>query len=176
MPLNRFLKPFDENAIKRCRPKPTCPGGSMQVLLSSIGTRGDVQPIVALGVELQALGHRARLCVPPNFKEWVESYGLECVPIGPDLKKMTGGNVTGKPVLPSKEQYTRARHGRIQSPAGRYRRRKPDAGNARSVAARGVGARPGSGRAYGTAPSACGRRTTHARIQLADPPEWQDRL
>jgi vancomycin aglycone glucosyltransferase len=77
----------------------------MQVLLSSIGSRGDVQPIVALGVELQALGHRARLCVPPNFKEWVESYGLECVPIGPDLKKLTGGTVTGKPVLPfSKEQ------------------------------------------------------------------------
>jgi vancomycin aglycone glucosyltransferase len=77
----------------------------MQVLLSSIGSRGDIQPIVALGVELQALGHRARLCVPPNFKEWVESYGLECIPIGPDLKKLTGGTVPGKPVLPfSKEQ------------------------------------------------------------------------
>lgn len=77
----------------------------MQVLLSSIGSRGDVQPIVALGLELQALGHRARLCVAPNFKEWVESYGLECVPIGPDLKKMSGGTVPGKPVLPfTKEQ------------------------------------------------------------------------
>lgn len=77
----------------------------MQVLLSSIGSRGDVQPIVALGLELQALGHRARLCVAPNFKEWIESYGLECTPIGPDLKKMTGGTVTGKPVLPfSQEQ------------------------------------------------------------------------
>jgi vancomycin aglycone glucosyltransferase len=76
----------------------------MQVLLSSIGSQGDVQPIVALGVELQALGHRVRLCVPPNFKEWVESYGLECIPIGPDLKKLTGGTVPGKPVLPSKEQ------------------------------------------------------------------------
>ena len=77
----------------------------MQVLLSSIGSRGDVQPIVALGLELQALGHRARLCVAPNFKEWIESYGLECTPIGPDLKKMTGGTVPGKPVLPfSQEQ------------------------------------------------------------------------
>ncbi len=76
----------------------------MQVLLSSIGSRGDVQPIVALALELQALGHRARLCVAPNFKEWIESYGLECTPIGPDLKKMTGGTVPGKPVLPSKEQ------------------------------------------------------------------------
>ena len=77
----------------------------MQVLLSSIGSRGDVQPIVALGLELQRLGHRARLCVAPNFKEWIESYGLECTPIGPDLQKMTGGTVPGKPVLPfSKEQ------------------------------------------------------------------------
>ena len=76
----------------------------MQVLLSSIGSRGDVQPIVALALELQALGHRARLCVAPNFKEWIESFGLECVPIGPDLKKLTGGTVPGKPVLPSAEQ------------------------------------------------------------------------
>ena len=76
----------------------------MQVLLSSIGSRGDVQPIVALALELQALGHQARLCVAPNFKEWIESYGLECVPIGPDLKKLTGGTVPGKSVLPPPEQ------------------------------------------------------------------------
>src|SRR5512133_3109596 len=76
----------------------------MQVLLSSIGSRGDVQPIVALALELRAQGHQARLCVAPNFKEWIESYGLECTPIGPDLRKMTGGTVPGKPVLPSPEQ------------------------------------------------------------------------
>jgi vancomycin aglycone glucosyltransferase len=40
----------------------------------------------------------------PNFKEWVESYGLACIPIGPDLKKLTGGSLPSKPVLPSKEQ------------------------------------------------------------------------
>src|SRR5512141_820504 len=76
----------------------------MQVLLSSIGSRGDVQPILALAIELRALGHHARLCVAPNFKEWIESYGLECTPIGPDLRKLTGGSVPGKPVLPSSEQ------------------------------------------------------------------------
>jgi len=76
----------------------------MKILLSSIGSRGDVQPILALALELRALGHVARLCAAPNFKEWIESYGIECIPIGPDLKKLTGGIVTGKPVLPSKEQ------------------------------------------------------------------------
>ncbi len=77
----------------------------MQVLLSSIGSRGDVQPILALALELQALGHRARLCVAPNFKDWIESYGVECAPIGPDLKKLTGGISPSKPIsLPSEEQ------------------------------------------------------------------------
>jgi vancomycin aglycone glucosyltransferase len=80
----------------------------MRVLLSSIGSRGDVQPLVALALELRTLGHRARLCVAPNFKEWIESYGLECTPIGPDLKKMTGGSVPGKPALAfSPEQWQR---------------------------------------------------------------------
>jgi vancomycin aglycone glucosyltransferase len=76
----------------------------MRILLSSIGSRGDVQPLLALALELQALGHTPRLCVAPNFKDWIESYGLECVPIGPDLKQLTGGTVTGKLVLPAPDQ------------------------------------------------------------------------
>ena len=76
----------------------------MKVLISSIGSRGDVQPILALAIELESLGHRARLCVAPNFKEWVESFGIECLPIGPDLKKLTGGMAPKVPVIPSKEQ------------------------------------------------------------------------
>jgi vancomycin aglycone glucosyltransferase len=76
----------------------------MRVLLSSIGSRGDVQPLRALALELQALGHIARLCVAPNFKEWIELYGVGFIPIGPDLEKVTGGTVPGKPVLPPNEQ------------------------------------------------------------------------
>lgn len=69
----------------------------MKVLLSSIGSRGDVQPIIALALELRARGHEPRLCVAPNFKAWVESFGLTCLPIGPDLKR-TGGSVPKGPV------------------------------------------------------------------------------
>ena len=76
----------------------------MQVLLSSIGTRGDVQPLVALALELRTLGHRSRLCVAPNFKEWIESYGLECIPIGPDLQKLTAGSTPARPILPLSEE------------------------------------------------------------------------
>lgn len=61
----------------------------MKALISSIGSRGDVQPVLALAVALKALGHTARLCVAPNFKAWVEEHGVECVPLGPDLKQMS---------------------------------------------------------------------------------------
>jgi len=73
----------------------------MRVLISSIGSRGDVQPILALALELRTLGHEPRLCVAPNFEEWVESFGVACVPIGPDLKKLTTGS---KPFKVSPEQ------------------------------------------------------------------------
>ncbi len=83
---------------------PSWIGGLMRILLSTIGSRGDVQPILALGLELQALGHRARLCVAPNFKDWIEAYGLECIPIGPDLRKVAGGNLRTNPALPPSEE------------------------------------------------------------------------
>ena len=61
----------------------------MRVLLSTIGSRGDVQPLVALALELRALGNDVRLCVPPDFREWIETLGLPVTPIGPELRTLT---------------------------------------------------------------------------------------
>jgi vancomycin aglycone glucosyltransferase len=58
----------------------------MRVLISSVGTRGDVQPAVALALELRALGHTVRLCVPPNFVAWVGGMGFEARPIGIEMR------------------------------------------------------------------------------------------
>src|SRR5215831_20617097 len=58
----------------------------MRVLLSTIGSRGDVQPLVALAFNLKAFGHEVHLCVPPDFREWIESLGLSVTPIGPELR------------------------------------------------------------------------------------------
>ncbi|MBW8770077.1 MAG: glycosyltransferase family 1 protein [Gemmatimonadetes bacterium] len=66
----------------------------MRVLLSTIGSRGDVQPLVALGQALTSLGEEVRLCVPPDFCEWIEELGMPTVPIGPELR------ATGKGSLP----------------------------------------------------------------------------
>jgi len=58
----------------------------MRVLLSTIGTRGEVQPLLALALALRARGHEVRACVPPDFREWLEGTGIPVVPIGPALR------------------------------------------------------------------------------------------
>jgi vancomycin aglycone glucosyltransferase len=58
----------------------------MRVLLSTIGSRGEVQPVLALASELRALGQDVRLCVPPDFREWLEDLGFAVTPIGPELR------------------------------------------------------------------------------------------
>lgn len=74
---------------------------SKQILISTIGSRGEVQPALALALELRGLGHQATLCVPPNFKEWVESHAVQCVPIGPDVRKISVASAQSKRRRPS---------------------------------------------------------------------------
>ena len=54
----------------------------MRVLLSTYGSRGDVEPIVALGVQLQSRGAEVRMCAPPDeeFRELVTREGVPLVP------------------------------------------------------------------------------------------------
>src|SRR5512138_1910263 len=77
----------------------------MRVLLSTIGSRGDVQPLVALGLQLKNLGQEVRLCVPPDFRDWIESLGMPVTPIGPELRS-TGktGPMTARPTPEQRRQ------------------------------------------------------------------------
>jgi vancomycin aglycone glucosyltransferase len=58
----------------------------MRILLSTIGSRGDVQPLVGLAVALRTLEQDVLLCVPPDFREWIEGLGLAVTPIGPEVR------------------------------------------------------------------------------------------
>ncbi len=49
----------------------------MRILLLTIGTRGDVQPFVALGRRLKQNGHDVALCTSSSFSSWVRQQGLE---------------------------------------------------------------------------------------------------
>lgn len=48
----------------------------MQVLILTYGSRGDVQPYVALALGLTARGHSVTLAAPARFRAFVESHGL----------------------------------------------------------------------------------------------------
>lgn len=54
----------------------------MRILVSCVGTRGDVQPAVALAIQARALGRRVRLALPPNFVAWAQGLGFETAAVG----------------------------------------------------------------------------------------------
>ncbi|MCG8916467.1 glycosyltransferase [Actinokineospora sp. PR83] len=62
----------------------------MRVLLTSWGSRGDVEPLAALAVALRQLGAEARVCAPPDdeFAALVDRAGVPLVPLGPAVRSV----------------------------------------------------------------------------------------
>ena len=54
----------------------------MKFVLASYGTRGDIEPYVAVGRELLRRGHEVRMAVPPDLVGFAESAGLAAVGYG----------------------------------------------------------------------------------------------
>ncbi|SHH59276.1 glycosyltransferase [Bradyrhizobium erythrophlei] len=59
----------------------------MKFVLAAHGTRGDVEPCAAVGVELRRRGHEVRMAVPPNLVDFVELAGLSATSYGPDSRE-----------------------------------------------------------------------------------------
>ena len=57
-----------------------------RIVLTTIGTRGDVQPYAALALGLKRAGYQVRLAAPENFKDWIEGMGLEYARCGDDAR------------------------------------------------------------------------------------------
>ncbi|HEY9313173.1 glycosyltransferase [Williamsia sp.] len=60
----------------------------MKFVLAFNGSRGDVQPAVALGIELDSRGHTVTLAVPPNLAEFAGASGLSTHCYGPDTRTL----------------------------------------------------------------------------------------
>jgi UDP:flavonoid glycosyltransferase YjiC (YdhE family) len=60
----------------------------MHFVLACDGSRGDVEPCVAVGSELLRRGHQVRAAVPPNLLGFVESAGLAAVGYGLDTRTL----------------------------------------------------------------------------------------
>ncbi len=53
----------------------------MNITIFALGTRGDIQPDLALAVGLQHAGHHVTLVAPYNFASWIRSYGVTAHPV-----------------------------------------------------------------------------------------------
>lgn len=56
----------------------------LNIVIQVVGSRGDVQPFVGLGTELQRHSHRVRLATHAVFEQFVQQAGLEFYPVGGD--------------------------------------------------------------------------------------------
>lgn len=60
----------------------------MRILLLTLGTRGDVQPFVALGRALKERGHEVSICTSSGFAPFIEAYGLHYSHLNNDILEL----------------------------------------------------------------------------------------
>jgi len=53
----------------------------MRIGIFTYGTRGDVQPYIALALGLINKGHEVILAAPENFKEFIEEFNISFHPL-----------------------------------------------------------------------------------------------
>ena len=60
----------------------------MKYGIITTGSRGDVQPFIALALALMEKGHEVTIVAPENFKEFVEGFGVPCLPVTGDTERI----------------------------------------------------------------------------------------
>jgi len=63
----------------------------MQVTLIAAGSRGDVQPYIALGVGLKRAGHAVRVLASPDFRELITAHELTFFDMGGSIQSVAQG-------------------------------------------------------------------------------------
>ena len=89
----------------------------MRVLLSTWGSRGDVEPMVAFAVQLRALGADVRVCAPPDFAEQVARIDVPMVAAGQSVRALVHG------AKPASARGRAPGRGRVGSQSVRHRGR-----------------------------------------------------
>ncbi len=73
----------------------------LKIFVSSLGSRGDVQPYLALAVGLQSQGHRVLFTAPSRFKSFVEEHGVDYAYMNDQFLEIMESDI-GKEVLENK--------------------------------------------------------------------------
>lgn len=59
----------------------------MKIAMVILGTRGDVQPMIALATGLMKNNHEVIICAPPENENLAKQHGCHFVPFGPEIRK-----------------------------------------------------------------------------------------
>jgi sterol 3beta-glucosyltransferase len=68
---------------------------TMRVTIFAAGSRGDIQPCIMLGKELQQAGFRVTLAAPENFSQFIQGHNLRFHPLRGDVQQIMAGE-TGR--------------------------------------------------------------------------------
>ena len=99
----------------------TLPPLRLNVVIQVVGSRGDVQPFVALGKALKGnYGHRVRVATHPTFKGFVEENGLEFFSIGGDPCRLMAFMVQNLGPIPSFRSVVRGDIGQRRKDVAEY--------------------------------------------------------
>ena len=63
----------------------------MRVLLSTYDSRGGVEPLLGLAVQLREPSAEVRMCAPPDCAERLAEVGVPLVPVGPPVPSLVHG-------------------------------------------------------------------------------------
>jgi UDP:flavonoid glycosyltransferase YjiC (YdhE family) len=58
---------------------------NLRIVLSNIGTYGDIHPLIAIALELKRRGHVPVMALPPVYEPKIRPLGIEFCPIRPDI-------------------------------------------------------------------------------------------
>jgi sterol 3beta-glucosyltransferase len=64
----------------------------MKIAITTLGTRGDLQPFIALGIGLKEIGYDVKIISSKNEENFVRNYGLQFFPINVDIQKIMEGD------------------------------------------------------------------------------------
>ncbi len=82
----------------------------MRLTIVAFGTRGDVQPAIALGKGLQAAGYAVQIAAALTMRGWVQSHGLDYAPLSVDIHALMNSEGGQAWVESGRNQFNEIRH------------------------------------------------------------------
>lgn len=76
-------------------------GASMNILMLTAGSRGDIQPFIALGLGLKDEGHHVTICTHQKFESFISSYGLDYAYMDDGLLELANSAAARKAIAES---------------------------------------------------------------------------